>query len=100
MCKQVEKTEINKFTFLIFAEFVGYESLFVEWAEKMCKGEKLEDYQITLIERDAYYIFNEMSKEFDTEDIKNWYKEFYDIILKDYDETIKKLTKKTEEVKN
>ena len=91
MNKQVEKTEINKFTFLIFAEFVGYESLFVEWAEKMCKGEKLEDFQIKLIERDAEYIFKEMAKEFDVKEIKEYYLEFYDILLKDYDETIKQL---------
>lgn len=95
MSQQVEIKEINKFTFLIFAEFVGYESMFIEWVEKMCKGEKLEEFQIKLIERDAEYIFKEMSKEFDIQEIKTYYYEFYDILLKDYEEAIQKLTQKT-----
>lgn len=95
MNEQVQKIEINKITFLLFAEFVGYESMFIEWVEKMCIGEKLEDFQMTLIKRDAEYIFNEMSKEFKVEDIKSWYTEFYEVILKDYDEMIKKITQTT-----
>ena len=35
--------EINKITFILFAEFLGYESVFVEWAEDICSGEKVDD---------------------------------------------------------
>ncbi len=90
--EQKNKKSINKFTFILFAEFVGYESPFIEWVENMCKGEKLEDFQLKLIERDSDYILKEMLKEFDEDSIKEWFFEFYDIILKDYDETLKKIT--------
>jgi hypothetical protein len=84
------KKEINKFTFILFAEFVGYESPFIEWAEQLGNGEKLEEFQIKLIERDADYIFKEMLKEFEENDIKEWFYEFYEILLKDYDVNINK----------
>lgn len=81
--------EINKITFLLFAEFLGYESVFVEWAEDICNGEKVDDFKRILLERDADYIFKKMSEEYELDEIRNWYNEFYDVILKEYDETVK-----------
>jgi hypothetical protein len=81
--------EINKITFILFAEFLGYESAFVEWAEDICNGEKVDDFKKILIERDADYIFKKMTEEYSLDEIRNWYDEFYDVILKEYDETAK-----------
>lgn len=88
-----EPVEINKYTFILFAEFLGYESVFIDWAEDVCNGEKVEDFQKTLVERDADYIFNKMKEEYSIEEIRNWYNEFYDVILKEYDEKVKGIVK-------
>lgn len=95
--ENVEKTfvpvEINKYTFILFAEFLGYESVFIDWAENVCNGEKVEDFQKILVERDADYIFKKMTEEYSVEEIRNWYNEFYDVILKEYDEKVKDIVK-------
>jgi hypothetical protein len=85
--------EINKITFILFAEFLGYESVFVEWAEDICNGEEVEDFKKILIERDADYIFRKMTEEYTIAEIRNWFNEFYDVILKDYDKVAKGMVK-------
>lgn len=85
--------EINKITFILFAEFLGYESVFVEWAEDICNGEEVEDFKKILIERDADYIFRKMTEEYTIAEIRNWFNEFYDVILKDYDNVAKGMVK-------
>ena len=85
--------EINKITFLLFAEFLGYESVFVEWAEDICNGEEIENFKKILIERDADYIFKKMIEEYTIEEIRNWFNEFYDVILKDYDNVARSMAK-------
>ena len=83
-----EEIEVNKILFVLFAEFIGYESPFVTWAEDICEGVVTEDFKKKLIERDAEYIFKKMCEEYTTEEIRNWYGEFYDVILKEYDEKL------------
>ena len=85
--------EINKITFLLFAEFLGYESVFVEWAEDICNGEEVDSFKKILIERDADYIFKKMTEEYTIEEIRNWFNEFYDVILKDYDNVARSMAK-------
>ena len=85
----IETQEINKVLFILFAEFLGYESMFVEWADKICDGEKVEDFQRTLVERDAEHIFKKMQEEYTIEEIRGWYNEFYSCILKEYDDKLK-----------
>lgn len=88
-----EPKEINKVLFILFAEFLGYESMFVEWADKICEGEKIENFQRILVERDADYIFKKMQEEYTVEEIRGWYDEFYACILKEYDDKIKEMEK-------
>ena len=86
--QNVELTEINKIVFVLFAEFLGYESPFVNWAENICEDKDYEDFQVTLVERDADYIFSKMTEEYTLEEIRGWYDEYYNILLKDYAEKI------------
>lgn len=81
---KIEKT-INAPLFLLFAEFLGYTSPIVDWAEKVCKGEKVPEYQKNIIKVDAQGIFNQMLKENLTkEDLRGWFDELYDLLLKKY----------------
>lgn len=82
--KTTEKL-INSSFFLLFAEFLGYTSPIVDWAEKQVKGEKISDNQKKIIQVDAIGIFNQMLKENLTkEDIRGWYDELYDYLESKY----------------
>ena len=89
----LENEEINKVLFVLFAEFLGYESAFVDWAEDICEGVVVEDFIRTLVERDADYIFYQMTKEYTLAEIRGWFNEFYDVILKEYDESLKEMAR-------
>lgn len=72
--------------FLLFAEFLGYTSPIVEWAEKICKGEKVDNFKRKIVNIDAIGVFNQIKKDnFTTEEIKGWFYELYDLLLKRYD---------------
>ena len=80
---------VNKALFLLFAEFLGYASPLIDWAEEICDGKDVEDYKRKIIEVDANFIFNKMQKEYSLEDIRSWYDEFYPLILKEYEDNEK-----------
>lgn len=89
----IEKT-IKAPVFVMFAEFLGYTSPVVDWAEKVCFGKEIKKFQKDFIRIDAIGIFNQMLKESLTkEDIKGWYDEYYDLILKKYDDKLVELAK-------
>lgn len=91
----IEEQEINKIIFVLFSEFVGYESPFVNWAEDICEGVVCEDFKRILIERDADYIFKKMQEEYTIKEIRGWYDEFYAVLLKEYDDKLKAIEKQT-----
>ena len=70
---------VNKALFLLFAEFLGYASPLIDWAEEICDGKDVED----------NLIFNKMQKESSLEDIRSWYDEFDPLILKEYEDKMK-----------
>ncbi len=80
---------INKTLFLLFAEFIGYVSDFVKYADDVCAGKEIPKVIHKLIELDADYIFRKMQEEYTIEEIKGWYNEFYPLILKEYEDAIK-----------
>lgn len=86
---ETNKITVNKALFLLFAEFLGYASPLIDWAEEICDGKEVEDYKRKIIEVDANFIFNKMQKEYSLEDIRSWYDEFYPLILKEYEEKMK-----------
>ena len=86
-----EDTVIKSPIFLLFAEFLGYVSPVVEWAENMCNGKKLEEYQIKFIETDAKGIYDRILKDnFTKEDIKGWYNDLKDLLFSKYEESLNK----------
>ncbi len=89
-----DKKTIKSPLFIMFAEYMGYISKFIEIAENWCNGKKPTDCLCKLIEIDAFNIFNEMKKKTTVEEIKNYFNEFYDVILSEYDSELQKLEQK------
>lgn len=81
-----EKKLINNALFILFAEFLGYASPLIDWAEDICDCKDVPDFKKKIINLEADLIFSDMKTEYTIDEIKKWYNEFYPIILKDYDE--------------
>ena len=77
--------EVNSIVFIMFAEFLGYESPLIAWAEKICNGISAPKFVEKILQVEASTIFHEMKKEYTIAEIRSWYDQFYPLILEDYD---------------
>lgn len=87
--KKNELRVVNKALFVLFAEFLGYASPLIDWAEDICDGKNVPEFKKRIVYLDADYLFKEMQKEYTIEEIRKWYDEFYPVVLKDYDDKMK-----------
>lgn len=87
---KIETTkEVNSVIFLLFAEFLGYESPLIEWAEKVCDGIPTPKFVENILRVEAYMVFQKMKKEYSEAEIKSWYDQFYPLVLEAYEEKLK-----------
>lgn len=77
--------------FIMFAEYLGYESPIIEWAEKWCSGKTIPEYQRNIIKVDAISIFKKMKKEYTISELHKWYEEFFEVVFSMYERNIMKL---------
>jgi hypothetical protein len=84
-------TVIRNPLFVVFAEFLGYESPIISWAEEICQGKHVSPFKRNLVNLDAVSIFNKMQKDYTIKEIKEWWDSFYPIILVEYDNRLKNL---------
>lgn len=80
--------------FIMFAEYLGFVSKVIDWAEDWCNGNKPDDYKVKIIETDAICLFHQAKKKYTDDELADWYDEFYDVILSDYDKNLKNLEAK------
>lgn len=77
--------------FILFAEYLGYVSMFNKMAEDWCDG-KVPDIHIQkIIIVEAKCILRQMKKDYSLEDIHEYYDMYYPLILQEYDEKLAKL---------
>lgn len=84
-----ELKSVNKALFILFAEFLGYVSPLIDWAEDICDGKDVPEFKKRIVYLDAESIFKEMQKDYTIDEIRKWYDEFYPVVLKDYDDKMK-----------
>lgn len=84
VCEKV----INEALFIAFAEFLGYESPLISWAEDVCLGKPLESFKQKILKVDAISIFNKMQEKYTIDEIKEWWEQYYPLILEDYEKNI------------
>ena len=80
--------------FIMFAEYLGFVSKVIDWAEDWCNGNKPDDYKVKIIETDAICLFNQAKKKYTEDELAEWYDLFYEVTLSDYDNNIKNLEAK------
>ncbi len=70
--------------FILFAEYLGYVSIFNEEAENWCDGKVPEKHVQKLIILEAKCILRQMEKDYGTEEIREFYSMYYPLILEEY----------------
>ena len=91
MLETMPHVNIKKPIFLIFAEFLGYASPVVHWAEEICKNPNIPKFKRHIVDMDAVVIFEKMKQEFGLEYIKECWVNLYPVILEEYDTALKEI---------
>lgn len=87
MEKKIET--IHPALFLVFAEFLGYVSPVIDWAEDICDLKEVDKTKRNFVKIEASVIFKKMQEDNTIDEIRKWYDEFYPIILQEYAEKLK-----------
>lgn len=80
--------------FIMFAEYLGYISKLNKYAEEWCDGKVPDAHVQKVIIVEAKSIYRQMIKDYDMDTIKDYFKTYYPIILKDYDDKLQSIIKK------
>jgi len=79
--------------FILFAEYLGYVSIFNKMAEDWCDGKVPEIHIQKIIILEAKCILRQMKKDYGLDSIREFYSMYYPIIFQEYDEKLAKLIK-------
>lgn len=80
--------------FILFAEYLGYVSIFNKLAEDWCDGKVPEMHIQKVIILEAKCILRQMKKDYGLDSIREFYSMYYPIIFQEYDEKLAKLINK------
>ena len=80
--------------FILFAEYLGYVSIFNKMAEDWCDGKVPEIHIQKIIILVAKCILRQMKKDYSLDDIREFYSMYYPLIFQEYDEKLAKLLEK------
>lgn len=80
--------------FILFAEYLGYVSIFNKMAEDWCDGKVPEMHIQKIIILEAKCIFRQMKKDYGLDSIREFYSMYYPLIFQEYAENLAKLIEK------
>lgn len=80
--------------FILFAEYLGYVSIFNKMAEDWCDGKVPEMHIQKIIILEAKCILRQMKKDYGIDSIREFYSMYYPLIFQEYDENLAKLIEK------
>lgn len=91
---KVEEKEITLVPaiFILFAEYLGYVSPYLEWCETLCETGELHKVKLRILSIEADNIKKQMLSEFSVEDIRFYYDLYYNLSLKFWEEKYKNHT--------
>lgn len=77
--------------FIIFAEYMGYCSRFIKLAEKWCDGEVPPIHIQKVMRLECLAIKRKMEQDYTREDVRTWFVQYYEPILKELDDKLTNL---------
>ena len=85
------KKEVHYAVFIVFAEFLGYESPLIEWAEEMCNGKDIAQFKKNVLAVEAKQILKKMREKYTLGEIRKWWNEFYTVVLEECETKVKEV---------
>lgn len=67
--------------FILFAEYLGYETPFIDWCENMCMTKNTPEYQKNIIVSEAKNMLVSISTEYSISKIQEYFAELYDVAI-------------------
>lgn len=95
--EETKLKNIHPAILIMYGEFLGYVSPILTTAEKVCKGETIDENVMKFIEVEAAFIFKKMKEEYTLEELRGWYDDFYEVAFKEYETNINKAKDKNNE---
>ena len=89
-----EEIKVEAPLFILFAEYLGYVSIFNKMAEEWCEGKIPEIHVQKIIILEANCILRQMKKDYANEDIRYFYSMYYPLIFEEYDNKLKGMIEK------
>ena len=80
--------------FIIFAEYFGYVSKFIKFAEDWCNGKVPEIHVQKFLMIEATSIKRKMMQDFTIDDIKYYYKRYYPLVLEEFCQKLSNIIEK------
>jgi len=88
--KENKQKEMEDITFknlpipviILFAEYLGFVSGVIEWAEEWCKNDKFPEWKKKILTNDAYNLMKDIKKHFSDDEILTVLNAIHDDILK------------------
>lgn len=77
--------------FIIFAEYLGYVSIFNKLAEDWCNSKVPMPHIQKILIMEAKCILRQMKKDYTADEIREFYYLYYPLILQEYDENLNKM---------
>lgn len=91
-----ETLKIEPPVFVLFAEYLGYCSRFIEDCEKWCDGTIPSMYKQRAVIIEAKSILRQMLKDYSREEIINWYITYKEPLLKEYEDALSSIANEEE----
>lgn len=91
----VEKSR-NSATFILFAEYLGYQSKFISWADDACHGVAISQYKQAILVVEAKRIYNQILADgiYFKEDLSELWDKASEVTLDNYNTNAEKVWQK------
>lgn len=91
--EELKKIEVLSCIFLIFAEYLGYESIFMNWTEEWCTKGKLPEFKQNILFVEAKSILKKVEKDYEPEVVHTLYDQFYHVAIKKWETMLQENSK-------
>lgn len=76
----------SKFTlpapvFILFVEYLGYETPLIQWCEDICLKKDVKEFQKNVINIEAKNMLDKVNEEYSIDKIHQYFKELYDVAI-------------------
>lgn len=84
----IDQVTLQPCVFILFAEYLGYESPLADWCEEWCTKDNFPNFKKRLITIDAQVMFQNVLKDYTIENLHHYYNAFYDIVIKKWEDNL------------